>query len=383
MNRGESRELEIALAAADSAVLVASPAQAAEAAKAWGRSRHLGLDTEFVRERTYHANIGLVQVSDGRTVGLLDPLADGTLPPLADLLNNPDIVKLVHSPSEDYEVLLHAAGTLPDPVFDTQIACALLGQPLQMGYHMAAEWLLGVAVDKGQTRSNWCARPLRPAQLRYAALDVCLLPLMWRRLEAALREQDRLDWFIEDCTRQAAQAQAPQDVASSWQRIRGDGRLDGESLAVLQRLAEWREQEARRRNRPRGFIIPDRDLLEIAVRKMTTVEDLNGLGELHPRARQRYGATVTRLVSKTLDSGEWIEPVKPLTTRQRKLLRRLRDRVKEVADELGIEPAVLAPKKDLEELVQLEGSGRVPERLEGWRMQAVTNELLTMLGGES
>jgi ribonuclease D len=379
----ESQRVRTALSAADSALFLQSPTQISQAARAWQRCSTLGLDTEFVRERTYHANIGLVQISDGRTVWLLDPLVDGAVEPLAQLLSNRAIAKIVHSPSEDLEVLMHATGALPDPVLDTQIACAMLGQPLQLGYHNAVEWLLGVAIDKDQTRSNWCARPLRQAQLRYAALDVCLLPLMWRKLEAALEKQGRLGWFMEDCGRQIERARNPLDSTRSWQRIRGHGRLDGTSLAILMSLAEWRENVARKRNRPRGFIVPDSLLLAIASRKMTSLEELAGLDDLHPMARQRHGTAIIRIVAETLDSGHQVPPVKPLTTRQRKLLKQMRDRVLEKAGQLGIEPALLAPRKELEELVHLNASEGIPERLQGWRKEAVTGDLLGILNGHS
>jgi ribonuclease D len=383
MTTSKPQDLETALGAAETAVLLESSTQVAHAAEVWSRQGRLGLDTEFVRERTYRANIGLVQVSDGQTVWLLDPLAGGTLDPLVELLGNRDIAKIVHSPSEDLDLLLHATGALPEPVLDTQIACAMLGQPLQVGYHMAAQWLLGVAIDKDQTRSNWCARPLRPAQLRYAALDVCLLPLMWHRLEAMLAEKDRLGWFLEDCQRQIDRAREPLETSECWQRIRGSGRLDGHSLAVLQRLGEWREEEAQRRNRPRGFIIPDNLLLIIADRKMASTTELGELENLHPRARERYADTVVRIVSDSLAADRPLQPVNPLTPQQRKLLKRLRRRVSEVAKSLAVEPALLAPKKELEELVQLNGSGRLPARLKGWRKTVITDELLPLLDGAS
>ncbi len=379
MNR--PRALHTAISAADSAVLLQAPEQVHEAAKAWRRSERLGLDTEFVRERTYHANIGLVQVSDGRTVWLLDPLVEGNLEPLAELLEDRGVAKIVHSPSEDYELLLHAVGALPRPALDTQVACAMLGQPLQVGYHTAVEWLFGVEVDKGQTRSNWCARPLRSEQLHYAALDVCLLPLMWEQLEARLRERGRLEWFHEDCNRQLEQSAVPANDGATWQRIRGLGRLDGTSLAVLQALAGWREREARKRNRPRGFIVPDPVLVHIAERKLTEPRALEDLEDLHPRAAQRYGRNIAEIVSSTLDAGSELPVISPLTGSQRKLLRRLRARVLERANELDVEPALLAPKRDIEELIR--NGGDLPARLTGWRTEVITNDLVKILNGGS
>jgi len=373
-----SKGIENALKAADSALLLETPAQAARAAKAWRQCDAVGLDTEFVRERTYFANLGLVQISDGHTVWLADPLADGMTRPLRDLLEDASTCKIVHSPSEDLEVLQHAIGAVPYPMIDTQAACALLGQPLQMSYHAAVKWLLDVDIDKDQTRSNWCARPLKHAQLRYAALDVCLLPLLWSLLEERLAKAGRLDWLFEDCGRQLARAREPLDPGASWQRIRGHGRLDDTALAVLRSLAQWREQEARARNRPRGFIVPDTVLLNIARNRATQPEALEALEELHPRARQRHGSALTAIVRKVLDSGQSLSAPRPLKSIERKKLARLRECVRARAEALGIEPALLASRRELEDLVRSDGA-EWPERLHGWRRRELGDELLHVL----
>lgn len=359
--------LQTALAAADTPIMLTTGAQAARAAKAWRRADLLAVDTEFVRERTYFAELGLVQVSDGQTVWLLDPLGEGTLPPLRELLEDPGVAKLFHSPSEDLDVLANTVGALPTPLVDSQLACAMLGQPLQLGYHKAAEWLLDLEVDKDQTRSNWCARPLKPAQLRYAALDVCVLPQMWDKLKQRLEALGRLHWLQEDCERVIHEAGSPADPDATWQRIRGSGRLDGVALAILARLAEWREGVARDRNRPRGFIVPDGALLTIAAGRIADPEGLESVDSLHPRARQRHQATLNRIVQETLDSGEQ-RPVAPRATRgQRTQLAALRDAIATEAKKLGVEPALLASRKELERVVYDHATDPLPGRLDGWR----------------
>ncbi len=368
-----------ALAAAEHPLVLDEPAAFSRAAKAWARSPVLGMDTEFVRERTYHANLGLVQVSDGQTVWLLDPLTRGAAETIARLLRDERITKLLHSPSEDLEVLRHAFGCLPEPLVDTQLACALLGQPLQLGYHKAVEWLLAVQVDKDLTRSNWCARPLSEAQLRYAALDVCLLPEMWRRLEPELQQLGRLDWLAEDSRRQARRALEPSPPEDAWQRIRGAGRLDGTSLAILQRLAGWRERVAQERNRPRGFIIPDAALLQIARLKATEPDRLESIEGLHRRARERHGKALLGMVRQSLESGARVAPLPSLAPAQRRTLAALRSVVEREARALGVEPAVLASRRELETLVH-SGGDEIPERLSGWRLPVVTRRLLQELG---
>lgn len=371
--------LRTALEAADRPIMLESAAQVSRAAKAWRRADLLALDTEFVRERTYHADLGLVQVSDAQTVWLIDPLIEGVLEPLAELLANPGIVKVLHSPSEDLEVLRHVTGELPEPLIDSQLACALLGQPLQLGYHKAAEWLLDVPIDKDLTRSNWLKRPLRPELLHYAALDVCVLPLMWAELEERLGELGRRDWLTEDCSRMLEDARRPVDPQRSWERIKGIGRLDGESAAVLQALAAWREVQAQKRNRPRGFIIPDAVLLTIARELMDHPSDYEALTDLHPRARQRYAKPLAATVTRVLESGATLAVPPQAGPADRARLKAMRQLVNDAAAALGLEPTVLATKRDFEALLFASEGDALPERLSGWRKPVVGEPLQQLL----
>jgi ribonuclease D len=374
--------LQAALSAAENPIMLESAAQAGRAAKAWRRADLLAVDTEFVRERTYYANLGLVQVSDGQTVWLLDPLEAGTLEPLADMLADPAIHKLLHSPSEDLEVLLHVTGAMPDPLIDSQLACALLGQPLQLGYHKAAEWLLGVPIDKDLTRSNWMARPLREALLRYAALDVSVLPLMWEDLHSRLEGLGRLEWLEEDCARMLRDAAKPVDSSQSYARIKGAARLNGESLAILQGLAAWREVEAQNRNRPRGFIVPDPILVAIAREQMRDPAALETLSDLHPRARQRWGSTLTGIVSESLDAGRSLPPLPEAGPAQRHQFKAMRALIVEQAAALELEPTVLATKRDMEEILFSPRAGHLPERMQGWRRSLIGEPLLALADGD-
>ena len=190
-----------ALSAAEHPVLLESAAQLEAAAREWQHSRTLGIDTEFVRERTYRADLGLVQISDGLTAWLVDPIAIGSLEPLTELMRRQETMKILHSGSEDLEVMLNDLGALPEPLVDTQVACAMLGKPLQLGYHHAVKWLFDIDIDKDQTRSNWCRRPLNSNQMHYAAMDVVLLPMMLSELRPRLEDSGRWQWLEEDVAR--------------------------------------------------------------------------------------------------------------------------------------------------------------------------------------
>jgi ribonuclease D len=256
--------LKTAIEAADHPILLENTAQLAAAEKSWKGNKVLGIDTEFVRERTYRARLGLVQVSDGATAWLVDPVRLPDLAPLRRMLTDPSVTKVLHSSSEDLEVLWHTLDAVPAPMIDTQLACALLGKPLQLAYHAAIAELFDIEVDKEQTRSNWCKRPLTSRQLHYAAMDVVLLPAVVDELRPRLEQVGRWAWLQEDVGRMQRAAQEPVRPEIAWRRIRGATRLDDTELRVLRALAAWREETAMQRDLARGFVIPDIVLLKLA-----------------------------------------------------------------------------------------------------------------------
>jgi ribonuclease D len=371
-------EINIALAAADQPIMVESAEQLQQAIETWLGCEVIGIDTEFVRERTWRAELGLVQLSDGERVWLVDPLKTGPLHPLAALLEDKNIVKILHAPSEDLDVLLYTTGTVPEPLFDTQIACAMLGESLQMGYHKTVEWLLGIIVDKGETRSNWCKRPLRPAQLHYAALDVVLLPMMHRQLLTRLQDLGRENWLAEDCARLLNKAQTPADPEQAWKRINGNSRLDGASLAILQSLATWRDKEAERRNLARGFVIKDTALLTIANQQPDSLDALSELDIWHPKAIQRNGHSLIAIIDRILEEGITAQAPDMLQPEHRKLMSDMRRLVLGKATELDVDPALLASKRELESLILSPQDEPLPERFLGWRKDIITDELIVL-----
>lgn len=373
-------EIDIALDAANKPIMVETAPHLQQVIEECCDCDVIGIDTEFVRERTWRADLGLVQLSDGKTVWLVDPLKTGPITPLSTLFNDQKTVKILHAPSEDLDVLLYTTGAVPKPLFDTQTACAMLGQSLQMGYHKTVEWLLNIVVDKGETRSNWCKRPLRQAQLHYAALDVCLLPMMHRQLLSRLVDLGRESWLIEDCNRLLARAETPADPEQSWKRISGSVRLDGISLAVLQALATWRDKEAERRNLARGFVIKDIELLTIANRKPGSLEALADLDIWHPNAIKRHGPAVLKIIDKVQQTGQPAEPIATLQQAHRQLITNMQKLVKQKAQMISVEPALLASKRELEALILSPSDEPLPERFLGWRKDIITEELMELKG---
>jgi ribonuclease D len=369
-----------AIEAANHPILLESSAQLAEAEKSWSGKTVLGIDTEFVRERTYRADLGLVQVSDGETAWLIDPLALQSFEPVVRMLTNPETLKILYSGSEDLEVLLHSMGVIPDPLVDSQVACALLGQPLQLGYHNACSWLFDVEIDKEQTRSNWCKRPLHAKQLHYAAMDVVLLPLMLEELRAKLEEKQRWSWLEEEVSRMQLNARSTVDPARAYLRLSGAGRLDDASLGILQRLASWREITAREKNRARGFVVSDSVLMQLAQKKPSTLEAVAVTENLYPGAMARYGKTILQIIEKTKTEHPSVERIDQLDNGQRQQLKEMRRLVQSRSTELGVEPALLASRREIEKLIQASAGGQpLPERFLGWRKEVISDDLISVI----
>jgi ribonuclease D len=325
----------------------------------------LGVDTEFVRERTFFPQPGLIQISDGRDVWLLDPVALSGEPDFAasigERLREPGATKVLHSTGEDLEVLDLIAGAEPSPLFDTQRAAALLGWPLQTRYENLAADLLSVEFPGGLGRNNWLRRPLPQDWLDYAAADVIALPALCEELRRRLDEADRLEWLHEDCRSIVEQSRTE---AHPVIRVKGAAGLDDHALERLARLAEWREREARRRDRPRGFVVDDGALLELARAEPDEREAI--VAQAGHRGRPpRKGEREAIVEILAAEPRPFVRPpeLAPMERAQREQVKRLQKAVRRRAEELGVEAAVLASRRDLTRWVQ----GADPAWLSGWR----------------
>ena len=212
----------------------------------------------------------------------------------------------------------------------------------------------------------------------YAALDVCLLPLMHRQLNTQLKNLGRDGWLAEDCSRSLNKAQTPPNPEQSWKRINGHGRLDGVSLAILQLLATWRDKQAERRNLARGFVIKDAALLTIAKRQPGNLDALSELDIWHPKAVQRHGPSMVDTIAKVLQEGSIAEQPEVLQPEHRDLLADMRNLVQERSTELSVEPALLASKRELEALILSPVDLPLSARFMGWRKDIITNDLLAL-----
>ena len=354
----------------------------AAAVATWRRSPAVALDTEFVRERTFYARLGLVQVAIGDDTWLVDPLTVGDLSPLGELLRDPAVVKVIHSASGDVDLLVRLLGASPQPLFDTQIAAAVAGLGTGLSLQKLLATVLGVELPKNETRTDWLARPLSDAQRLYAAEDVQHLVPLHDRLRAELAGLGRLDWALEDAATLAGRDRSPEDPEDAWMRVKGAGRLGRRQLGALQLLAGWRELEARRRDLPRSFVLRDDTLVQLAARMPEQRQDLHRLPGVDPRQLGRDGATWIELLdeARALPEAALPEPRPgiPFAGWVKDLDKKLRAIVAEEATRLGIPAEVLASRRGLEQLIRWGPEPppeETPRELRGWRGAILADRL--------
>ncbi len=323
----------------------------------WRNQEWITLDTEFVRTDTFYPKVGLIQVADQEACYLIDPLAIKDLSSLAGLIGSPRPLKVLHSMSEDIEVFRYLLGTSPVGVFDTQIAGAMLGMGLAVGYQSLVHQEMGVLLDKEETRSNWLQRPLTTRQQAYAARDVGYLADLYPALRERLRLRG-LDDAVEEesglLVRQSEPGDA--DFDAYYLKFRGAWRYPLQKQRVLQVLASWRERNAREQNLPRGQLLSDVAILAIADRQPKNIHVLRQIKELPSRVVQRYGDPLIELIGQAV-TGEKAEPferiARPLGGRALELYRQLKEYGAAVAEREQIAAELLARKKYLEQVAAL------------------------------
>lgn len=366
--------------------LIESDAAMAGALDALSGAGEVAVDTEFMRRDTYHPQIALLQLCAGDEAWLIDPLAIDDVAPLCAFLTDPQVIKVLHSCSEDLEVFRHWLGVLPEPLIDTQRAAALLGEAFGVGYRGLVETLLDVTLEKGETRSNWLQRPLTQSQCHYAAQDVLELVPVWKLLKQRAAEQDRFAWLLEEGAE--ARAALVERESELHRRVKGWGKLSARQLEVLRRLCLWREERARRLDRPRGWVVDDRACLALAREMPLQREALASLEVLPPAVLRRLGDELLTIVGEAAETPDDELPEtapRPLDPAQRGRLKALRESLRSLCEPLGIAPEAALASAELELLLR-EADGetiRVPARWSGWRGDIVVGPLRAMLRDEA
>lgn len=353
------------------------PAELERRVGAW-RGSALALDTEFVRERTYYPKLCLIQAAAPGDVALVDALAIPDGGALAPLLTDAARPKILHAARQDIEALLPVTAVPLAPVFDTQQAAALLGFPAQVGYADLARLVLGVELAKGHARTDWSRRPLSAEQLSYAADDVRYLPALADALETRLAAAGRRAWLDEESAGLSDLRRYRVEPAEAWQRLKGLERMDGAAFAAARGLAEWRERRAMARNLPRGWILPDAAICELAMLRPATRSALARVATVPPGTAARAAEELLAAIATPPgDSAprDFCHPGRP-GPEQLRLQKALQARLAAIAVELAIQPEVLATRRELAALAR--GERDVPV-MSGWRRAVVGERLLETL----
>lgn len=340
-----------------------------------GRHDFVGVDTEFMREKTFFAELCLVQIATGEQFYCVDPLNGHDMSAFWDALMRDTWV--VHSGRQDIEVIYQTAERMPGRLFDTQIAAGLLGFAPQMGYATLVKELFDVEIDKTHTRANWTRRPLPDAYLHYAAEDVeYLLPALIMLTEM-LEQKGRLSWAEEDSAQLLDPALYDIDPKLAIDRMKGARKLRGRRRAAAARLAAWRESEALRSNRPRQWIAKDNALLEVATRLPDNTDALAKIDGLPAGLVRRSGRAILAAVSASAGDDTNYRPPSSPSESQKALLNSIQKHVAECAGDLGLAAETVASKRDLSAIIM--GGDRQSKVLNGWRRELVGEKLLSLI----
>ena len=341
------------------------------------------VDTEFLREKTYSPQLCLIQVATDDHIACIDPLTITNLDPILDLIYKPDITVVFHAARQDLELLYLIRGNLPENLFDTQVAATVLGYGDQIGYGNLVKQCIDVDLDKAHSRTDWTKRPLDPAQIEYAADDVRYLRDVYKLLTTQLTEKNRTHWLDDDFALLSSIDTYKSNPDNIWRKVKGFGRLKGLQLAILQRLAAWREQRAIKSNRPRRWILKDDILLDLAKLSPDSIDKFSMIRGFEANTISRYGeALLTEIKqAKALDKDQWpvLKKTKPLSQQQTAIVDALMALVRKYCDEQSIAPVAVVSRKEVERMVA--GETDLPI-LQGWRNEIVGQHLKDFLDGK-
>ena len=343
----------------------------------------VAVDTEFLRERTFHPRLCLVQVATpGGEVVAVDPLALKDLDPLAELLADPSVTKVFHACAQDMEVLLGALGVLPAPIFDTQIAAAFLGERMQISYNGLVHAFCGVSLPKSESLTDWSRRPLTEKQLEYALDDVRYLIKAYAAMRARLEELGRLSWVRDEMAPYTDRAHYEVDPRQAYQRVKRITSLTRRQMAVARELAAWRERRAARHDIPRKWVMSDEVLLALAKRGPRTVADFRSIRGTEQLSEADVDAALVACGRGLRCPADKL----PRAAHARKTPSAELDSVCDlmyalirlVSERSGVATAMIASRDDL--LGYIDHPERSPLR-EGWRFELVGTRLDDLLEG--
>ncbi|MDQ3247511.1 MAG: ribonuclease D [Pseudomonadota bacterium] len=365
--------------------LISTSKELAELVERLAKHSFVAVDTEFMRENTYWPDLCLIQIASPDEAAAIDPKADIDLKPLLDLMvDNRDVLKVFHAGGQDLEIIHNMTGKTPVPLFDTQIAAMALGHGEQVGYSNLIESMLGHSLDKGARFTDWGRRPLDKRQIDYAIADVTHLAEVFPRLLAKLKRTERGGWLDEEMERLADPSSFDFPPEDAWKRLKLPSR-NPVVLGRLKAIAAWRESEARSKNLPRGRIIKDDTLGEIATHPPKSQDDLGRIRGLSAGWKNNdIGARLIAAIAEAqpLDAEEMPDrgPKRPGLTKDGALVSDLLKLLLKIrAKESGVAPRLISRTDDLEALAA--GVRKGIPILSGWRFEQFGRDALDLVEG--
>ncbi|MET0531907.1 MAG: ribonuclease D [Microvirga sp.] len=363
--------------------LIASTDALAQACARFAAHPFVTVDTEFMRETTYYPKLCLIQMATPDEGVLVDPLSSGLdLQPFLDLMANEAVLKVFHSARQDLEIVWNLGRLVPHPVFDTQVAAMVCGYGDSVSYEQLANDLAKARIDKSSRFTDWSRRPLNDAQLAYALSDVTHLVKVYEALEAQLQANGRHGWLDEEMAVLTSPETYRADPGNAWRRLAGRMRKARE-IAVLMEVAAWREREAQARDVPRGRVLKDEAVIDVAVSAPRSVEALGRLRAIpNGFERSKTGADILAVVERGLARDPKTVPM-PERSRTRggngAAVELLKVLLKAVAEGEGVAPKIIATVDDLEALAEDDHADVAP--LKGWRRQLFGEKALALKTG--
>jgi ribonuclease D len=351
------------------------------------QSNFITVDTEFMRENSYWPELCLIQIADENEAAAIDPMAPGIdMTPLLDLMtNNEDVLKVFHAGGQDIEIVYNLTGKTPHPLFDTQVAAMALGQGEQIGYSNLVDAYLGITVDKGARFTDWSRRPLDKRQIDYAICDVTYLSQIFPKMLQKLIKTGRGDWLDQEMERLADPENYRNDPDQAWQRVRVASRKP-EVLGRLKSLARWRELEAQGKDLPRGRIVKDETLGDLASnppRKQADLGRVRGLSAAWAGndIGGRLMAAIAEATPMSSDEMPAREDRKPALGKDGALVADLLKLLLKIrAKEISVAARLLARSEELEALAAGQRSGLAI--LTGWRYDQFGKDALALVEGQ-
>lgn len=345
-------------------------------------SRILAVDTEFLREKTYHPKLCLIQIATHDESACVDPLAIDDLSPLRDLLVDERITKVFHACTQDLEVILHAMGVVAAPVFDTQLAAAFLGLRQQVGYAVLVEHYTGVRLPKADSLTDWSRRPLDDEQLAYAEDDVRYLPGIYDAMMTQLVAKNRLGWLTPEMEELSDRSHFERLPEQAYLHLKRSSSLTRRQLAVAREVCAWRERRAAERDIPRKWLVSDEILVEVCKRCPKTMDRLRRIRGTE-QISDREADGLLKAVRKGLAIGPADLPAPKRRERSSAeaegAIDLLYALLRIISERSGIAPQLIATREDLVDLA----AGREGCRLmSGWRYELAGSRLMRLLSGE-